>query len=80
MSDVKINDPELKKEIEYFVREKWNECGQDIINCVGGEEHWDEAVEFFKDTAGDRLFDEYGRELMDAMSDVVDEVLENFRG
>lgn len=73
-----IEDVELKLEIEEFVYDVWSECGADLIASVGGD--YDEGVEAVKDLAFNRLFSEYGSELIEAIRGTVDDVLENFKG
>ena len=82
---IEIKDAELEKEISEFVDVTWQEVGHDLIaSCAdpdaGEGEQYEQGVEGFKDYIGDRLSDEYGSELLEAIKETVDAVIEKFNG
>ena len=55
--DFRVSKEELLKEIKIQIGIYWQEVGPDMLTSVGGEAHYDEAVEGYKDLVMDRLWD-----------------------
>ena len=82
--DFAASKEDLLESIEEQIKVYWQEVGMDLLMAVGGEDHYDDAVDGYRDLVMDRLCDLfYSNEQKDLFWEIRDELrklTDNFVG